>query len=246
MLAAEYQRLSEHEDQYWWYIAQREHLLEEVGRLPLPSGARVLDAGCGTGRNLLTLTRKGGYQGYGIDVSPHAAAHWNGQAGLSRMLASVNELPFADDSFDLVVSVDVLGCSGVQADRAMAEFRRVLSEGGYLVLLVPAYQWLRSRHDEAVHSVHRFGRQELAALAFRNGLKVIRLGHRFMTFFPAIAGVRLWRKRALSMRESAQSDLSPMPSWLNAGLLAIARLERRWLGRCELPFGTTLLMVARK
>lgn len=246
MLAAEYQRLSEHEDQYWWYIAQREHLTDVVRRLSLPSGVRMLDAGCGTGRNLLTLAREGRYQGYGIDVSPHAAAHWNGQAGLSRMLASVNELPFADDSFELVVSVDVLGCRGVQADRAMAEFRRVLSVGGYLVLLVPAYQWLRSSHDEAVHSVHRFGRRELAALASRSGLSVIRLGHRFMTFFPAIAGVRLWRKRFQRMQISPHSDLSALPSWLNTGLLALARLERRWLGRCELPFGTTLLMVARK
>src|SRR3990172_9431816 len=121
MEPAEYQRLHDFENWYWWYLAQRVNLVEAVRGLNLPPGARLLDAGCGTGRNLLELSGRLSLTSHGFDVSPDAAAFWNGQAGVRRCLASVNEIPYTDGGFDAVCCVDVLGSNGVRIEKAFAE-----------------------------------------------------------------------------------------------------------------------------
>ncbi|MEK6677452.1 MAG: methyltransferase domain-containing protein [Planctomycetota bacterium] len=247
MEAIEYAKLQQYESTYWWYLAQRANVVEAVRSLNLPPGAKVLDAGCGTGRNLKEISAALDVVGYGIDASPHAAASWNGTTPLHASLASINEIPFADDAFDAVVSVDVLGCRGVNAGSSITEIARVLRPGGYAVLLVPAYQWLLSRHDVAVHSVHRFTGHELGRLISSAGLTLEHLTHRFMFLFPIIAAMRLWRKLPMAPNLSnPTSDLSPIPNWLNRWLLAVTTAERKWLSRRALPFGSTILVIARK
>ncbi len=244
MEPAEYQRLHDFEDGYWWYLAQRDNLADAVADLNLPAGARILDAGCGTGRNLAELARRFSVTAYGVDVSPHAAALWNGEVGVRRCLASVNNLPYADGLFDAVCCVDVLGCEGVHIEHAINEICRVLRSGGHLVLLAPAYQWLLSPHDAAVHSVHRFTRSELRALADQAGLTVRRLSHCFPSFLPVIAATRLLGR---AFRGTAgKSDLMPLPRPVNSALRALARAEHSLLRHVTVPFGTTILMVAQK
>ncbi len=247
METAEYQRLHDFETWYWWYSAQRENVIQAVGDLRLPPEARLLDAGCGTGRNLIELSRRLPLDAYGFDLSPHAAAFWNGEAHVRRCVASLNELPYAAGFFHVVCSVDVLGCEGVHVERALAEMARVLRPGGHLVLLVPAYQWLLSPHDAAVHSVHRFSRSELRTLAENSGMSVVRLTHRFPTFLPLIVGARL--RSRVRLRRGANgngSDLMELPRWLNAALCRWARMEHGAFHRVTIPFGTTILLVARK
>jgi SAM-dependent methyltransferase len=247
MQAAEYERLRTFEDGYWWYVAQRNNLLGEIAQLKLPPGARVLDVGCGTGRNLIELVRALRVTGFGVDVSPHAAALWNGAPEVHRCLASLNDLPYPQGRFEVVSSVDVLGCGGIDIPRAFSEMVRVLRGGGHLVLLVPAYQWMRSRHDDAVHSVHRFTRKELATLARTAGLTVARLTHRFPAFFPCIAALRLLRAIAPRDHEAkGKSDLRMIPEWLNQALLTVARVEYSMVRRRTVPFGSTILLVAQK
>jgi ubiquinone/menaquinone biosynthesis C-methylase UbiE len=247
MQAAEYQRLQSYESWYWWYAAHRENLVAAVRSLGLPRGARLLDAGCGTGRNLAELSERMSITPFGIDVSDHAAALWNGNRTLRRSRASVNQLPFADDAFDAVTCVDVLGCRGVNAPAALGEFLRVLHAGGRLVILVPAFQWLHSPHDRAVHSERRFTLRSLAALLEDAGFRVQRNAYCYATLFPMIAGVRGWRKlHDALVASAAQSDLAPLPGWLNRLLFCVARVDGRLCATIPAPFGTTVLAVAEK
>jgi SAM-dependent methyltransferase len=283
MEPAEYAQLRAYEDWYWWFAAQRLNLLAALRELNLPRGSRVLDAGCGSGATLKALTCELGLCGHGMDVSGHAASSWNGSCSSLRCRASVNSLPYAEHSFDAVYSVDVLGCSGVKRNAALGELSRVLRPGGSMVLLVPAYQWMLSAHDAAVHSVHRFTRSELADRVNRAGFEVVRVTHRFPFFFPVIAAVRLIRKVQLashaatlsaaplaaiagnlpgrfpdqctgsSMRpdwrpsgHAIRSDLRPIPKWLNRLLLTVAQFEHVVTRNLNVPFGSTILLTARK
>ena len=247
METVEYQKLAEYENWYWWYRAQRHIVVDAVRRLKLAPGARLLDAGCGSGRNAQELCRRLKVAGYGIDSSAHAAALWNGDSTIHRCLGSVNRLPFPDASFDAVVSVDVVGCQGVDAQGSISEMARVARPGGGVVLVVPAYQWLLSRHDLAVHSVHRFTRGEVRSLAGAVGLRVERLTHLFPAFFPAVALTRVVRKVGMGDTERpVRSDLTPLPRWINAALFAAARVEYGLVGRLAVPFGSTILAVTRK
>lgn len=247
MQAAEYQRLQSYESWYWWYAAHREHLVAAVRGFRLPRGARLLDAGCGSGRNLAELADRLNIVPFGIDVSEHAAALWNGSRELQRCRASVNELPFGDESFDAVTCVDVLGCRGVNSADALGEFHRVLHKRGRLVILVPAFQWLHSPHDRAVHSERRFTLSAIATLLEDARFRVRSNSYCYATLFPVIAAFRSWRKLRESVGTSSmQSDLSPLPGWLNRLFFSIARFDRRLCETIPAPFGTTVLAVAEK
>ncbi len=248
MEPAEYATLHDYETWYWWYQAQRAVLLDAVGSLALPPRARLLDVGCGTGRTLELVARAIEVEDFGIDLSPRAAAYWKAPEAARRCLGSANEIPFADDSFDAAVTVDVLYCLEVTPEAAAVEMARVLKPGGRLVIIVPAYRWLRSSHDVAVHGVHRFTRGSLTRLLESVGLSVVRMTHFSTALFPLIVAVKLWRKGRAANGNGAQtpSDLRPLSPWLNRALLGIAMTERRVLRRVNLPFGSSLLGIARK
>ncbi len=254
MEAVEYDTLHHHEQSYWWYRAQREAVLDAVRSLRLPTGSRLLDAGCGSGANLDAIRNACDVRAYGADVSEHAARLWIPR-GTHRdatdvnhvCRASVNELPYDHGVFDAVVSVDVLCCEEVCVEDAMREMVRILKPGGGMVLAVPAYQWMLSRHDDAVHCVRRFDRSGLRESMERAGMSVRRVTHLLPTFFPMIAAVRLaTRRKRMSNGASVHSDLSTLPHWLNESLLGVARLERMILGQRGAPFGSTILASGRK
>ncbi len=239
--------MAAYEQWYWWYRAERAALLETVRELKLQRSARVLDAGCGTGRNVAELGGELGVRAYGVDLSKHASAFWDSNRFVSRALGSVNELPYADHSFDAVVSVDVLQCEQVDPSTAVCEMARVLRPGGHMVLLVPACQWLLSRHDAAVHCVRRFSRTQLRVMLDETGLSTIRMTHLFPVFFPVLAASRLLtRSRAMQGDSTPRSDLKPLPAWVNYTLLAVATAERHITRYTTAPFGSTILTVARK
>ncbi len=243
----EYTTLKAYEDWYWWYRAERELLIETVDRLGVRAGGKLLDAGCGSGRNAETLCQRLGLTGFGVDVSEHAAALWNGERNVRRCLGSVNRLPYVDNSFDVVVSVDVLECRQVDPAVSFQEMARVTREGGHVVVFAPAFPFLLSRHDVAVHSVRRFRRPDMRRLADSSGLAVRRMTYAFAAFFPAIASIKLARRINLPKSgAAARSDLEPLPRWLNRCLLSIARMEHRVTRHVDAPFGSTVVMVATK
>jgi len=245
--AVEYEKLAQYERWYWWYRAQREWVLDILRRIDLPIGARVLDAGCGTGQTIEQIARTISIRGFGLDYSAHAARHWPHADHIHRYRASVNELPHPDNTFDAVLSVDVLQADEVRPRDALCELSRVIAPGGWLVLMVPAFDWMRSRHDQAVHCVRRFNKQQLGALTEGSGLRIEKLAYLFELFFPAIAAVRLLtRHRGAANGHAPRSDLAPLPDWLNRFLLALARAERRVLHGAGGHFGSTLLMIAGK
>jgi SAM-dependent methyltransferase len=247
MQPAEYETMHDFERSYWWYRARRKDLIETVRSLPTPVSPHVLDVGCGTGYSLDELVGALSATGFGIDASPHAAALWNGDTLVYRCLASANELPFEDGRFDVVVSADVIGCDGVDAEKALREMARVLRPSGHLVLFAPAYQWMRSRHDRAVHSVRRFTRGHLQRMVLRAGFDILRSTYRFFLFFPMIAVLRLATKPLASRNDLAsRSDLRPLPRWINRSLLALASWEMTRLGKLDLPWGSSVMIVARK
>ena len=142
-----------------------------AGRAPGEPGGgrRLLDAGCGTGYNLLALGGLG--RATGVDLSPDAIAFCR-ERGVRALRGSVLQLPFADACFDAVTSFDVLYHAWVSDDRAaVAEMARVLRPGGVALVRVPALKALWGAHDVEVQSRHRYTRGELVALLEGCGLR---------------------------------------------------------------------------
>lgn len=247
MREAEYHKLADYETWYWWYRAERLIIRDTIDALAMPAPARVLDVGCGTGRNLVAVCDGSTLQGFALDRADTAVAMWPDPIRQRGCCGEANALPYADGSFDLALCIDVLQCAGVTPERAVREIARVLRPDGSLVVLAPAYQWMLSRHDDAVHGVRRFTARQLKQLARDAGLHVNRACYQFPTFFPVIAAVRLWRKRGRNKRDTVPtSDLFHVPAPVNAMLFAMWRMERWAVRRFGAPFGSTVLLLARK
>ncbi|HEY4895757.1 MAG TPA: class I SAM-dependent methyltransferase, partial [Solirubrobacteraceae bacterium] len=133
------------EDRHWWYRGRRTVLDGVLRSLGLPQEARILDAGCGSGRNMVELARYGHVTG--VELSDTSVELARARNSGEVIAGSVLEMPFADGSFDLAVSLDVI--EHLEDDLgALRELRRTMAPGGALLVTVPAYQWLWSGHDE--------------------------------------------------------------------------------------------------
>jgi ubiquinone/menaquinone biosynthesis C-methylase UbiE len=161
MTADELQAMLAADERHWWYRGRRRVLRAAIERLPLPPGARLLDAGCGSGRMLVELARYG--EVTGVDVSWEAVAAARAR-GHDVVRAPVEAMPFPDGAFDVVTCLDVIEHTADDL-ATLAELRRVTRPGGLLIATVPAYQALWSWHDEVNRHFRRYDRAELRALA---------------------------------------------------------------------------------
>jgi SAM-dependent methyltransferase len=241
---AEYRRMYEAEEAQWWYAGQRAiaaALLEPaLGPAP-PRERRILDAGCGTGFNLLALGRLG--RATGIDLAPEAIVFCR-ERGVRALRARLLALPFRDAAFDVATSFDVIYHAWVSDDRAaVAEMARVVRPGGLLLVRVPALMVLWGAHDTEVQSRHRYTRGELVALLERCGLRVERASYCNSLLFPLLLARRTL-DRLLGREGSDVGFLPPPVEWaFKRALLAEAGLVRRGL---SFPVGASVVALARK
>jgi len=239
----EYERSFAFEGEHWWFRAKRALVLSMImrhGRI----ARRGLDVGCGTGGMLQALAGHGRW--VGTDAEPLALAFAR-KRGLARLVtADALALPFESGAFDACLCLDVLYHRAVGSDAAaLAECHRVLAGGGLLVVTDSAFAWLRSAHDEAVHGRRRYTRGELVARVRAAGFTPLFASYTYCLVFPAVAAFRLAR-RLRGPEAGEGSDVFPLPRALTAVLLAVQAVERGLLRWIPLPFGSSVLCVARK
>jgi SAM-dependent methyltransferase len=231
------------EDRHWWYRGRRKVLDGAIAGLTLPKPTRILDAGCGSGRNMLELARFGSVTGIELsDTSVQLAR----ARGVGEVIAgSVLEMPFADDSFDLAVSLDVI--EHLEDDLgALRELRRTLAPGGTLLITVPAYQWLWSGHDEINHHHRRYTRRTLQRVAEQAGWTQVRTTYFNSLLLPAAIALRVLERVNRAKTTETSLDLWVPPEPLNWLLERPLTLEAAMIARGgRIPAGLSLLAVFR-
>ena len=239
----EYEVMYQVEDHHWWYLGMeritRSLLEQAIGQHP---SIRILDAGCGTGAVMVYLAKYGQVTGFDFSAEALRFSRQRGHQSLAQ--ASVIDLPYADGSFDLITSFDVICETGVDDEQALQEFARALKPGGGLLLRLPAYHWLRGKHDVAVHIQHRFTRGELKTKLTASGFAPERLSYANTVLFPLVVAKRLSER--LFRRNQTGSDLTLDPGRLNGLLAGILSAEAPLIRSVGLPFGLTVIALARK
>jgi SAM-dependent methyltransferase len=240
-----YQIMWEHEASHWWFRARRD-ILTAVVRAHTHPGARVLDAGCGTGfiAETLRVDRE-----VSLMDSSLEAVRFCRKRGLPAARASLRHLPYASGTFDLVGCFDVLYHRAARPlESPLSELHRVLRPGGVLVTAEPAYQWLFGEADVLDHAESRFTAPQLGHHLRQAGFEIRELGYFNTRLAPAIVAMRLLRRlwvRAWPRTEpSAEFGKSSGP--LDRLLEAIFSSEKQRVLRGGYPFGISVLAIGEK
>ena len=229
------------EDHHWWFHGRRSLIWALLRNSRLPEKARLLDAGCGTGRNLVEFGPLG--PAAGVDASPQAVEFCR-LRGLDNVRAgTLDALPFGPCEFDLLLACDVL--EHLDDDlHALTELHRVADRDAYLVITVPAYQWLWTEHDVQLRHLRRYTLRALRSQVLGSGWKIVH-----DTYFNTILlpGVVLARLLSRGSSRRGRTDLDRTPAALNGVLALPLQLEAAAIARgARLPAGTSVGLLCQK
>ena len=208
------------EQTYWWYVARREIILDQLGQHPSASSQasprqfRILDFGCGTGINLIAMEKFGDV--YGVDISTKAIDFCK-QRGLTNVL-QINRNDLRDENpfgekFDLLTTFDVL--EHIEDEQAKLQtLAHWIKPGGFLAVTVPAYKFLWSGEDFVSQHLRRYTASQLKILLQRSGYQIHKLTYFNTLLFPSQAIAIFW-KRLFQPELLTQSNLDKLPDGLN-------------------------------
>lgn len=243
MNISEYAEMYKLESFYWWFVARRrllEALVQEIaGEFKRPV---ILDVGCGTGINFSVLAKYG--DTFSSDASEEALSFSKGRGIDGLVRSHIEELPFVGSTFDIITALDVL--EHIDDDLVgLDEIYRVSREGGVLVITVPAYGFLWSEHDEALHHRRRYAASELRNKLTNAGFGVERITYYITFLFFPILFMRFAQSVSKKSIHAKTSHVI-LPGWLNSLLIAILGFERVLLRWMNFPFGVSIVCLARK
>ena len=239
-----YARIREAEDEHWWFRGTREISKALLGDR-LHAGGTVLDAGCGTGGYLRWLLDAGSFShAAGVDVAAAAielARERVPEADLR--VASLVELPFESESFDLVVTNDVLQhVDESELETSFSEIRRVLRPGGALLARTNGSRSLRRERSDW----RAYDRRTLRNQLEKAGFVVERIT--YANCIPSLWGRARGRELHAPTEESHGIPTASEP-WLRAtvgrGLLQGEAWAMRLPG-ATLPYGHTLFALTHR
>ncbi|HSB28321.1 MAG TPA: class I SAM-dependent methyltransferase [Pyrinomonadaceae bacterium] len=242
MMEHTYPILYEVEQSHWWYVGRRKIIasfVEAVCRDVKDRRPRLLDVGCGTGANLLLLSKYGDAEG--VDISEDALSFCR-ERGLDKVkLGAAEELPYEDGTFDLVTAFDVV--EHMDDDVAgLREMRRVLRPGGRVLIFVPTFMFLWGVQDEVSNHRRRYRLPELHRVLEEAGFEIERSTYANITFFTPILLVRQFM-RLTGLKTATENTINV--SAFNGLFGWFFGLESTVLRYMNIPFGVSGLCVAK-
>lgn len=235
--------MAEREETYWWHLGRLRIIQSYVRRA---KGDRpqlaILNVGCGTGGTIKMLASFG--ETDNVDISDEAIKYMQ-KLGYKKV-TKVNSiyLPFKDKTYDMVCAFDVLEHIDNQIG-ALKEWKRVIKDDGFIIITVPAYQWLWSGHDVSLHHKRRYTVRRLTTAAKDAGLTPCKRSYAIVFSIPMVAAFRIMHKL---FRHNTNSETSyvDVPRWMNTIFTKMLYLEARLHAVVSFPFGTSVVAVFKK
>jgi SAM-dependent methyltransferase len=231
------------EASHWWFEGRRRVIAAVLARWLAPRPTRTfLDVGCGTGGMFPLLQRFGQVEGAESSEDARARALAKFPAVKISPCSLPDQLP--SGRWDVVTAFDVLEHVG-PAVESLRGLRSRLGPGGQVVLTVPAFPFLWSRHDELNHHQRRYTRGSLEAQLEAGGLRLEYASYFNTLLFPAVALVRVAQRLVPALEASPSADLAPASPPVNWLLTRLFAAEARLVDRVPVPYGVSLIAVAR-
>ena len=240
MEAQVYEEMQQLENRHWWFLARRKIIASVLKRSTRGNSLKILDAGCGNGDNLSMLSTFG--EVIAMEKEPVALKRAE-ERQICQVLSGQlpNNIPReVKANLDLVVLLDVL--EHIDDDvNSLLNLHSLIANQGKILITVPAYSFLWSRHDELHHHKRRYNHKQLQKLLTENGFELEFISYFNTLLFPFALIDRLAKK------VTASDDIMALPpNWLNHLLMMIFKLEASFVGKIYLPYGLSLMALARK
>jgi SAM-dependent methyltransferase len=235
-------RQSETGDKNWW-IAVRKSLFKRIfTESKSEHRTAALEIGPGAGSNLEIFTQLGVGQIYIADTDSYVLEMCSERSRASGVLLDASALPYANESFDLLLAGDVL--EHVPNDVfAAQEIVRVMKKGARAIITVPAFEVLWSEHDEQAGHQRRYRLREFKNL-FSEQEIIIERCHYFnwILFLPTLLVKKLLR----FFKPNTYADATSLPSRLNLLLKFMFNFDVRLAKLLQPPFGVSIIIVLDK
>jgi len=226
---------------HWWFVVRRKLLKTILCSLNLQRESLTMDIGCGVGSNL-SLLKAIGLKAMGCDRSFDNLLLAKNKFFLPFINGDLENLPIRSSSVELVVATDVL--EHLQDDIAgVRELCRILRRNGYLIVTVPAFQFLWGTQDIVTGHKKRYSKRDISNVLKQNGFRIMRSSYfNFFLFFPILFARRVIRLLGLQLHSENEINF-PL---LNFFLKTIFSLEPYLLKYLPFPFGVSIVCVAKK
>lgn len=237
-----YQRFFDIQKKHWWFSTRKKIVLDTIMRyLKSDDAPKILDVGCGSGVMLRSLDSIG--EAYGMDMSDDAI-NFSKQVfdGEVKNGYLPDHVPYQNDFFNLITALDVIEHIDLDVDSLKA-MHSLLASKGKIVITVPAYMFLWTSFDEMNEHKRRYTRPELRKKLEQAGFTIEKISYYNTFLFPVIYIVRMLNN--ILGREGA-SDVDMPSRSVNFVLERIFGFEKYLLRFLNLPFGVSILAVARK
>lgn len=229
------------EDKFWWFQVRNSLVFDLISKYCIvPPQTKVLDIGCGTGGFTHKLANS--YQVIGLDSS-NIAIEYCKKRGLQNVFCGkLDDFDFRNENIQMITLLDVI--EHIENDlEILSKSYDILKEGGFIVITVPAYQWLWSNHDVLHQHYRRYTRKNLINMVKKLNFQIVYTSYfNSLLFLPAVI-MRFFEK--ISGRKSKTELDNPEPK-LNSIFKFIFNLERKILMKIKFPFGLSIILIAKK
>ncbi|MEI7603843.1 MAG: class I SAM-dependent methyltransferase [bacterium] len=244
MNKTEYNDMYNCEDKMWWYDSLRHVLkywINKEGRKDL----KILDAGCGTGKNIESFSKLD-FITEGIEFSQDAIELCKNRGIKNIKQGSITNIIFPDSTFDITLCIDVIGILD-DKDRKIAidELLRVTKSNGIIIMHSAAHEFLRSQHDEVCNLKKRFTKKEYEALFENTNISIIKSSYRYFLLSPLIITYKIVKK-FLGKNKIPKSDQNVPIYPINILFKILMRIEDFFGRYINYPFGSSIFIIVRK
>lgn len=243
MKKVEYSTMAEREETYWWHLGRLRIIETYINRVAINRSVyKILNVGCGTGGTIDMLEKFGTTDN--VDISDEAINYMK-KRGYKRITKVDNVmLPFKEKTYDMVGAFDVLEHIENQV-KALKEWKRVLKDDGYIIISVPAYQWLWTEHDVSLHHKRRYTERRLVEAAKAAGLVPEKSSYAIVFSLPLVVGFRFINK-TLRRKTDSETSYVNVPNWVNMLFTRLLYAEAKFHQTIKMPFGTSVMAVFKK
>lgn len=241
MQSDEYAAMYHSENDMWWYKGLRQVLKYTLKNY---KNAVIIDAGCGTGKNMEAFIQLG-HDVHGFDISEEAIQFCHKRGLKNVILGDITTTNYPDEYADAILSLDVLGIlEKNQIDVFMNKACNILKKGGKLLIHVAALPMLYSQHDVVCSIKQRYTKKSMKSLLKGYpSFQIKKMSYRVFFLFPLVAVVKFWKK---IQKGTVKTDQGVPPRFINFLLTQIQYLENFCLRFMNFPIGSSLYVVLEK